>query len=269
MKNRILFFLAILLPVLPKCAIAQIDFSTVLTQPECANTNTGKIEVIPSGSAGPFTITLIKGNSNQGPAERLVTSPGAYTFTGLGAGGYSVLVSGSEPSCSQVRKKVQINNPPDFFGSVYQIDSSCAPCDVNLIADFQPPGNFSYAWNTNQTTSKITGVCDGSYTVTVTKLSTGCQKQFSISAANETPSLFINLPGSICPDQSNTFTFEVPSTSSGPCVVVNPDSVVWDFGDNTGSFDVSPNHTYSASGTYTIVLTINGGLSATETITVN
>jgi PKD repeat protein len=248
---------------------AQINFTTNLTSPQCPETNTGAIEVIPSGGTGPFTITLTKNSSNPGQAEQLVTSAGAFTFNGLRAGQYSILVSANGSGCQQVRKQVLLVDPQNFFGSLYQEDSSCAPCDVNLISSFQPVNDFSYAWSNNQSGRKITGICDGDYTLTVTKISTGCQKQYSITAKNTVPEITLNSLGSICVNESRSFSYIVSSTTTGECFSINPDSVLWDFGDGNTSTEVSPNHTYNSSGSYTILLTVNGGLTATETVQVN
>jgi photosystem II stability/assembly factor-like uncharacterized protein len=48
----------------------------------------------------------------------------------------------------------------------------------------------------------------------------------------------------------------------------NPQSVEWNFGDNTNSADFSPTHTYNQLGTYTVSLKINDTLTTTQTITI-
>jgi photosystem II stability/assembly factor-like uncharacterized protein len=48
----------------------------------------------------------------------------------------------------------------------------------------------------------------------------------------------------------------------------NPQSVEWNFGDNTNSTDFSPTHAYSQLGTYTVSLKINDTLTTTQTITI-
>lgn len=48
----------------------------------------------------------------------------------------------------------------------------------------------------------------------------------------------------------------------------NPQSVAWNFGDNSTSTDFSPTHSYNQLGTYTVSLTINDTLTTTQTITI-
>jgi photosystem II stability/assembly factor-like uncharacterized protein len=48
----------------------------------------------------------------------------------------------------------------------------------------------------------------------------------------------------------------------------NPQTVVWNFGDNETSTDFSPTHSYTQLGTYTVSLTINDSLTTTQTITI-
>jgi len=57
--------------------------------------------------------------------------------------------------------------------------------------------------------------------------------------------------------------FTDASTSFEQCDIMNR---LWDFGDGETSTDVSPSHTYTASGTYTVSLTAtSGGGLNTET----
>jgi len=140
MKKFTFSFLSFLCFVVLSPVMAQLDFTTVITQPQCPNTNTGSIEVIPTGATGPFTISIIKGNFGQ--PERLVTSPGSYTFSGLGRGAYFIIVSANGQNCQTIQKRVQLDDPQDFYGFIYQVDSTCSPCDVNLLADFQPANNY-------------------------------------------------------------------------------------------------------------------------------
>jgi PKD repeat protein len=74
---------------------------------------------------------------------------------------------------------------------------------------------------------------------------------------------------SFTPDKSSglvPLTVSFTDTSSG-----SPTSWQWDFGDNTGSTQQSPKHTYNAEGTFTVTLTASnagGSTTAKKTITV-
>ncbi|MBN8676879.1 MAG: PKD domain-containing protein [Chitinophagales bacterium] len=64
---------------------------------------------------------------------------------------------------------------------------------------------------------------------------------------------------------TNGLTANFTNTSSGAT------SYSWDFGDNSGSTDANPSHSYTADGTYTVILSATnacGTVTSTQTVTV-
>ncbi|MEI6823497.1 MAG: PKD domain-containing protein [Bacteroidota bacterium] len=81
-----------------------------------------------------------------------------------------------------------------------------------------------------------------------------------------------NSPTQLAPIASFTFTQNsqnVPSVATFTNTSQNATSYSWNFGDGASSTDVNPTHTYTQSGTYSVILTaIGNGGSNTNTQTV-
>ena len=75
-------------------------------------------------------------------------------------------------------------------------------------------------------------------------------------------------PVAVASAQQGADSFTVVLSSAGS---VDPDGILsgysWDFGDGTTSTEANPTHTYSATGNYTISLTVTDDLAATDTAT--
>jgi gliding motility-associated-like protein len=131
----------------------------------CGNCN-GSASVTVSGGSPPYTY-----NWNTVPPQT------TQTATGLCAGTYTVTVT-SNGGCSTATTTVTIPTSNGItFGPTTQSNVSCNN-NCNAQATVNPTGStppYTYNWNTvpPQTTQTATGLCAGTYTVTVTS-STGC-----------------------------------------------------------------------------------------------
>jgi len=124
-----------------------------------------------------------------------------------------------------------------------------------------PSGQTSYAWafgdgqtSTGQTTSHQYTAA-GSYTV-----------QLTITDASASICT-TSLPLTVAPTAFPTANFSAnPTSGTAPLAVQfndlssgTPTTWSWTFGDGATSTNESPSHTYTASGTYTVRLTVDGG----------
>lgn len=146
-------------------------------------TKTGSVTVTASGSP---TVTIngtnvsCNGNSN-GVATAVVsggTSPFTYfwntnpsqttgTATGLPAGTYSVVVTDAN-GCTG-NQSVTITQPQPLIVNTTTTDNTGTPCNGTATAG--PVGGtspYTYFWSNGQSTQTATGLCGGSFTVTVT-----------------------------------------------------------------------------------------------------
>lgn len=110
---------------------------------------------------------------------------------------------------------------------------------------------YNYVWNVPGTSETLTGLAAGEYCVTVTE-DNGCQASDCITLTQET---VLNPP---------VADFETDLTTGCETLTVqftdlstnNPTSWAWTFGDGGVSAEQNPEHIYSASGTYTVTLTV-------------
>lgn len=195
--------------------------SAVITNVSCFGDNDGGITINPSGGT---------------PAYNVQWAPNAGTgnqISGLVAGSYTATVTDSK-GCTETDTYV-VTEPPLLVVSVTGTNSTCGNSNATLSSVVNGgTAAYSYQWVPGgQTTSSVTNVAAGFYTLNVTD-SKGC-------TANDTITL-INIPGPTI----SSITFQSPSC----------------FGTLTGTATVNP-----AGGTlpYTYSWSANGQTTQTAT----
>ena len=174
---------------------------------------------------GTFIVTITDANGCAIPDTVVLTAPPA-----LGV----FITSVTNPSC---------------FGSCDGVDNAAA-------AGGTPP--YTYLWNTipAQTTASATGLCAGSYLITVTDANGCTANKFNI--LTDPPPITLSISGndSIC---SGICNGDATATASGGTA---PYSYLW-------SNNVSgPTITALCPGTYTDTVTDNNGCTAIDSITI-
>jgi len=125
----------------------------------CTGDATGSVTVAGSGGAGGYTYSI------GGPFQ------GSGTFTGLLAGSYTVTVQ--DANGCQASTSVTITQPPVLNVSIpTSTDITCnGLCDGSATSTVTGgTGPYTYSWNSTpvQTTPSATGLCAGTYILTVT-----------------------------------------------------------------------------------------------------
>ncbi|MEX2595900.1 MAG: T9SS type A sorting domain-containing protein [Salibacteraceae bacterium] len=144
-------------------------------------------------SGGGFSTNIAVSNPNPcfGDSVELVASAsggvGGYSFlwdsgtndpidTVTASGTYRVTVTDSL-GCWSI-DSVTITYNSGFTASVSNTNETCAMCcDGSVTASSN--STVSYNWSTGDTTATVSGLCPGTYFVTVTNLSTGCSEELS------------------------------------------------------------------------------------------
>lgn len=113
---------------------------------------------------------------------------------------------------------------------------------------------FTYAWSNGLSSSNASGLCSGSYTVTVT------------DANGHTASITFNVPSPIAPGTTVTSTTSSCTQATGTATISGLPfgaTVLWGNGQST------PTATGLAPGIYTVVTTDTAGCIYTDTVAVN
>ncbi|MFZ4399448.1 MAG: gliding motility-associated C-terminal domain-containing protein [Bacteroidales bacterium] len=144
---------------------------SVSQNPTCHDSCNGMAVVIPSGGSPPYTYLWSNGSAND-------------TIFMLCAGIYTVMITDSI-NCKSFAS-ITLNNPTPLILNPLVNHVPCTEACIGSInanaSGSNPP--YSYLWNTTQTTSTISNLCPGFYSVTVTD-SKNCK-------AEDTASIWVN-----------------------------------------------------------------------------
>jgi len=140
-------------------AITTLNISSQVTQSSCSS-NTGSITVNVTGGTGVYTYTWLPAGSTP-------------TVTNLTPGGYTLIVSDGNCTKTEIFTIQSINAP--VITSVKNDISCNGICDGDIaitIAGGTP--TYITAWSNGATTSSISALCAGAYSVEVTDAA-GCK----------------------------------------------------------------------------------------------
>lgn len=214
-----------------------------LITPHESCTAGGSMDVAITGGLAPYTYLWS-------------TPPGGTTqsISGLTPGTYSVTVT-DENGCVATASAT-ITSPPPLSSTTNSMGVICGmPGSASVTVSNGTPA-YTYLWSNGETTSAITGLSSGSYSVTVTDAK-GCTKidTFTITTSGSVTAI-AGPSSSIC---AKTTLPQVITASGG----IN---YLWNTGETTNSISVIP----SSTTTYTVIVSVaNCSDTAEVTVTVN
>ncbi|MGP8216987.1 MAG: gliding motility-associated C-terminal domain-containing protein [Bacteroidia bacterium] len=179
------------------------------------------------------------------------------TATGLCAGSYTINVHDAD-GCTNT-DSVQFINPPQLVGSTSQTNVSCNGSCVGTACDTASGGTppYTYLWSDGETTSCISGLCVGQYTVKITD-SKLCNITDTVTIT-EAPPLAAN-PTVVTP----ACGFSTGSITLAPTGGVGNYTYLWSPGAQT-----TENISGLPAGTYSVTITDSLGCSHTFAIPVS
>ncbi|MFN5400790.1 MAG: hypothetical protein ACK5AS_01575, partial [Bacteroidota bacterium] len=220
----------------------------------CFGAATGQASVSVTGGTPPYSFIWSNGSTES-------------SVSGLSAGLVSVIVS-DQNGCSNL-DTLEITQPPlpftlefDSISNYNGTGVSCSGINDGFIVTSTTGGQspFTYLWSGAQTTSAISGLAPGSYSVTATD-ALGCTTS---NTAIITPAEPLNL--SLLPADTVGFNINCFGEASGVVsVVFSGGTSPYTFNWNNGA--TTPFISNLTAGTYSLTLTDINGCSATESIT--
>ncbi len=219
--------------------------ATVSSSPSgCGGSNSGSASVSASGGDGNFSYSWSNGGSSS-------------TIMDLAAGTYTVTVTDGN-GCTVVKSvEVESSAASNIGYTLSSNDVTCfGNCDgsaeANITSGTAP---FSYNWSTGSTSSAISGLCAGTYTVTVSDAD-GCPVVKMINVGSPTEiSLAASATNANCGANDGTASASATAGNGGF-------SYTWSngaMGDNINGL---------TAGTYMVTATDINGCTAVTTVTV-
>jgi gliding motility-associated-like protein len=207
--------------------IPQIVILTAITGGtgiQCFGACTGSAVASPSGGQTPYTFSW-----------STPTAQTTQTATNLCAGNYTVTVTDSNvPACVSTAT-VSVAQPPDIVLTGTQVNVTCFnTCNgsINITAS-GGTGALTYSWSPGgQTTQNLTGICTGTYAVTV-RDANSCSKTLTFNIAPPFPPITGTLNptnptncgtpnnGSICVSAgggNGTYTYSWSTAATSTCI---------------------------------------------------
>lgn len=224
-----------------------IDDNEVLASATCFGNCNGSITLAPTGGTGAYTYSWTPGGNTTPIINDLC--PGAYTSTITDVNGCTLISNYNLPSLIAITANTVATNNGCF--------GDCnGTALVTNVAGGTP--NYSYSWTDplGQSTNQAVGLCNGSYSVTITDAN-GC---------------FNEIPVTIISPSQLTFTPNITQPSCGQCdgaATVTPTggiptySIVWS--NNQSGTNVSN----LCAGVYGVSITDGNGCLTNTNVIIN
>lgn len=222
-------------------AVQPIQPNLSVADAACANVCDGSAQVAPTGGTGGFTYNWAPGNP---------TGDGTPAVSNLCPGNYTVTIQ--DANGCDTTLLFQINAPQPIVPNPTHTDASCGDnCDgTATVAPTGGSGSFAYSWSPapggGAGTPAATGLCEGTYTVTITDLVTGCDTLVPITI--DAPPAILPVPTSTDVSCANA----CDGTASAPATG-GIGTLTYTWAPNvTGQG--TPNATLLCPGTYTLTI---------------
>lgn len=224
-------------------------------------TNTGSSGTTMGQPNFTYDWTFPNGNpstsTDENPSNVVFSTSGTFTVD------FTVCEVDDPTCCATISQTITVF--PDPSVNITGTDESCnGLCDGSASTSVSSGTSpYNYSWNTSpvQTGSTATGLCAGTYMVTVTD-DNGCIATASVTInPGPAPNAGFTFTGSGCLS-NNSFDF----TNTGSPGGMNGATFSWDFGDGSNtSTDENPSGiSYASCGTFVVTQTvIEDGCSAT------
>jgi hypothetical protein len=214
------------------------------TNPTCNGGNNGTATAAVTGGTAPFSYAW--SNSATGAS-----------LTGLTAGTYSVTVTDSK-GCTSVVRTATITQPTAIvITTLSVVSATCLPIGSVTVIASGGATPYTYLWSNGATTSTISNLTGGNYTVTATDAN-GCRNSSTI-----------NVPSVTSPGFAGTIAITSPISYQGG---VGEATVSTTNGRAPFTYRWSNGSTLAtasglSAGTYTVTVTDANGCTTTNTVT--
>ena len=213
--------------------------ANITTNPTTCGINIGSITITPTAGVPPYTYIL-----NGGAPQ---TAPGPYTFSGLGAGNYTIVVTDVNGCTNNFNATIATTTT--ITGTINVTPTTCPlSTDGTLTVtptSGTPPYNYSLDFGPVQSGNIFTNLAPGSHNVQFTDIN-NCTGfiTFMIVAGNTPITANINTTGTSCPTVNNGTITVTPTSGTAP----------YQYSIDGGPFGAGNSFTNLASGSHTVIV---------------
>lgn len=225
---------------------AAIAANETVVDAACGAACNGSITLAPTGGTGTYTYAW----------AGITPAPGnVATVTGLCAGAYTVTITDAS-SCTSVKTIVVKNTGMTATAAVTNVTCNGLCNGQITMTPTAGTAPYSYAWSNSATTAAVTGLCAGTYVVTITD-NGGCKYVESFVLQN---------PDTIAPNA--TVTQPTCNTNCNATIALAPTG-----GNGTYTYAWSNSTTAATAtglcaGTYTVTITDGNSCQKIESFTI-
>ena len=229
------------------CVTVNIEAPTInliVNDITCNGYDDGSIVAEVTDGMPPYTYQWSNGETTDTISN---LAPGTYTVTVTGANGCSGTASGT------------VSEPPPLDASISGNDPTCAGSangSAMVVASGGTPP-YAYLWNTGATTPVITGLPQGTYSVTVTDAN-GCTIDLSITLTEQSAITISAVSTDETCENANDGTATATAANGVP-----PYTYQWSNGESGASIS------NLAPGTYSVTATDDVGCTASTSVVVS
>jgi hypothetical protein len=220
-----------------------VSASAIVTNTLCYGNNTGAINLTPAGGTAPYTFLW----SNTATSEDI---------SGMAAGTYTVTITDAN-GCTTTLSQT-ITEPAALTAGItaFTDATGAGVCDGTATAAGSngTPG-YTYNWSGGQTGAGVSGLCAGTYTVTVTDAN-GCTA-VAIVTISEPNNINVVITASANNSCFNSCNGTATASASGG---VPPYSYLWDDGQTTAGASGL------CAGTHTVTVSDFNGYTGTASV---
>ncbi|MCH2233368.1 MAG: T9SS type A sorting domain-containing protein [Crocinitomicaceae bacterium] len=221
--------------------IATFTTTAVLTNDFCSG-GIGAIDITVTGESGTLDFDWDSGETTE-------------DLTGLTAGTYTVTITDNVfgPGDCEDEVEFTIIDTTDVLLSATSIDDLCSGGTGSIDLSLDDETDVTILWSTGETTEDISGLSEGTYSVTVTSNVTGCEETLDIEIFNASDFTFLT---AVTDDVCNDSIGAIDLTIIGGTDMV----FEWSNGETTEDLTDIP------EGTYKVIMTNNttGCVDSTE-----
>ncbi len=202
-------------------AIPNNPSASTTTTPSSCNLPNGDINLTASGGVAPYSFSWSNGASTEDLNDVL-------------AGNYTVTVTGANGCTATASADLQNNDPVITITPNIAPNTACSTSNGSISISITPTNNYTITWSNGANGPTITGLEEGSYSVTVDGGGSCSQTaNFTVPFQPNSPTPSVSTTPTTC-EQSNgsananatggvaPYTFEWSNGSSGPSIINVP-----------------------------------------------